>query len=275
MNLMEFRKKLKIRLNILRINCFEKLLFDSTHLIEEFIGFLFSMSFTIVTIIFMTTLFRNVKEIAGYSINDIFVFQLIGQFNFFIINSWSSENMQDMMTSVRSGAFDLILSKPVPSLFYTTFRKIDLLYLLTRMLPALIPYFLLINWSTLNIQASSALAAIIILISGQISLHVFQFMSCVSIFWFGRADDLYSLSWAFEYDLGRNIPYEGITNDFRIIFITIIPVLIPTALTTSVLLQKSDALIGIIIAACSAIFSLVLKNWVWKKALKAYTSASS
>lgn len=275
MKLTEFKSYLAERLYILKINIYEKLLIDLSSTFDNWVNILFSPLFNLIMIIFINVLYSNVHSIASYSKNEMLFFLLIGQINFFGTMLWSTENLYGLTNDVRTGGLDLVLSKPLPSLFYTTFRKIDLLAFLKGVIPPVILLSIVINWSNLSFSMWSILAGAIIIVCGQITLHFFQFFCAMWVFWRGSGEQLVDLSWVFEYNLGRMIPYEGLNFTFRTIFTTIIPVMISTGLTTSVFLGKSPAGLSLVFSILVATASILAKSYLWKLCLRNYSSASS
>ncbi|MEI7604367.1 MAG: ABC-2 family transporter protein [bacterium] len=272
---MGFKDFISERWQIIKINTVETFMLQLSSIFENWIVLITSFFFVIINILFINVLFTNVSTIATYTKDQMILFSLIGNLSFFINIAWSADNMASLIYGVNKGDLDLILSKPLPSLFYVTFRKIDIFLFVKGFVPGAIAYIVIIKWFSLNITFESCLAAIVIFIAGQIALNFFQFLCVIPVFFRGSAEQLMSLSWAFEYNLGRMIPLEGLDKFFRILFITLIPVMISTGLTTSVLLNKSDLLLSILFSIVVSIVFILIKILLWKFALKNYTSASS
>jgi ABC-2 type transport system permease protein len=234
-----------------------------------------SVLYTITTLIYINVLYQKLHLIAGYSQQEMLVFFAIGQVALFTIASFSYDNIIDLIASVNTGGLDLILTKPLPSLFYVSIKNIGLFRILVENIGSLTIMFFFIKWSTLSITFYSFISALIVFVCGLISMHVIQFIAALPVFWIGESSSLLDSTWSFEYNIGRTIPYEGFSAPFQIIFTTLLPSLITTGVTASVLLSKSNPLLMAIYCLAVASFCLIIKNLFWRLALKNYTSASS
>jgi len=103
-------------------------------------------------------------------------------------------------------------------------------------------------------------------------MHVLQFLLAVPAFWLGESNELYSLSWSL-YD--NEIPLEGFSKSVRILLTVILPIMFMTSVSTSVMLQKSSAIMMLGSSLAVAGVFLIIKIAVWKIALRHYSSASS
>lgn len=83
--------------------------------------------YAITYILFVDVIFSNINQFAGYSRNDVLMLMILTQSNFFIMHMWSSPNINTLIENVRNGRFDLILAKPIPSIFYSSIREIRLM----------------------------------------------------------------------------------------------------------------------------------------------------
>ncbi len=146
--------------------------------------------FMVTFLIFVSAIYGNVKSIAGYSYPEMLVFVLIAQINYYLTWSFSLPSVVKLGRGVKTGELDLYLTKPVPHLWFVTFRKIDLVLLVANAVPAMIPliYLLLKNYN-LNIGIDNVLLGIVMIILGQIFLHCFQFILILGAFWSGQMQE--------------------------------------------------------------------------------------
>lgn len=234
-----------------------------------------SFIYTATTVVFINLLYTRVTSIAGYSQGDMFIFYLVGQLSLFTTVQFSFDNILDLITRVNNGGLDLILSKPLPALFYVSTKSLSIFSLLADELPSLLILYFVLQGQNFTILLPNLLAAIFVFICGFLCMHVIQFLSALPVFWIGESRNLLDATWAFEYSVGRIIPYEGFSAPWQFIFSTLIPCLITTGLTTSVLLGKSNALSAIILCTIVTFIALTIKRKMWDIALLNYTSASS
>lgn len=261
-----------IRLRILGINIANTFNIETAYPAENWANILSTLFYVGSYIIFLNVLFGNVKSLAGYSKNDMLFFTFVGQLAFYTAYTWSYENMEQLIESVHRGEMDLLLTKPLPTLFYVCTRKFTVIKLIRDAFLPMLMIGLLINWSDLHLTPIRIVAGFIIFICGQFSVHVIQFMLSVPAFWYGQSGALLRMSYILS---NSDFPLEGLTRYWRALFITLVPIFIPVALSTSVMLGKSPVIKSTIWALTISLFAFFVKAIFWKKALAVYNSASS
>ena len=111
------------------------------------------------------------------------------------------------------------------------------------------------------------------MVCGQLTINAVGFLLALPAFWAGQASDSLNLGVVlFSVD---DPPFEGVPSGLRFALIFVLPVLIPTSLSASVMLGKIPALFGLALAASSAVILVTIKVILWKVAIHNYTSASS
>ncbi len=239
-------------------------------------GNLVSTSIFIITqVLFINIIFYNVTEIAGYNKNEILFFTLVGQFWFYIFVGILLKNLDRFNRNVNTGYLDLILIKPVPSLFYVNFNTMPLLGLLRDALPPTLILASVINWSGLTISLGSLLAGLFIVVLGIICTNCIELIATLPAFWIGESSSLGAVALDFEYSAGHQFPLEGWEEPLKTIFITILPVGLSSGLGSSVMLAKTSPFPAVFIAIFATGLFLFLRSFLWHKALNHYSSASS
>lgn len=231
-----------------------------------------TIAFTLSYLLFVTVIYANVRSLAGFSRDQMLFLLLFIQVNFYLLWGWCHNNISRLVEDVNRGNFDLLLVKPLPSLFYASTRTISLLPQLRDGLPALSCIVISINWHNISVSPVALLAGIVICTAGQLAMNGFLFLLALPVFWFGQASDLTSLGLSFS---GTELPYGGIEPRLRLFLTLIIPTLVPASLSVAVMLGKFSLLEGLCIALFAAILLQTCKAVVWKQALRSYTSASS
>jgi ABC-type uncharacterized transport system permease subunit len=183
--------------------------------------------------------------------------------------------VRDLVESVNSGQLDLILTKPIPALFFTSFKILDVFLVIRDYLVSIIAIVSIINWSNLNIQPQNLLIGGIILILGYIISEVVHFLSALPVFWFGESSGLIDLFYYIQFDFVTSIPFEGFSKFFQLLFIYAIPLLISSGLATAVILGFIDGVAILPVVVLITIVSLLVKFIAWRVALRNYTSASN
>lgn len=272
MKLLEFKNLIKERFDILRINIINTYQIETAFIGNNWGNMLSTLFYTLSYILFINVIFANVRTFAGYSKNEILFLTLIGQLSFFFIWMFSITNAKELIQDVNSGNLDMILTKPLPSLFYVSTKKISFIGFLRDGFATIAILCFLINWTNLNLNLVNLISGIIIFIFGQIAFNGFQFLFALPVFWFGESTSIHVVSYSF---VDSSVPYEGYTKVLRLIFSTIMPVLITSLISTSVMLGKSNPMIMTPLAVIIGITFLFIKSAAWRFALKNYTSASS
>ena len=262
------------RLNILLANIQYTFRQETAHWANNWGNIFSTIFYTVSQILFIEVLFSNVKDIAGYSRDQLLLFMFIGQVGFYV--SWVIHgNLDELIVAVNKGSLDALLIRPVPALFYITFKKVKIFSMLRDCIPSMVILGLVINWSSLNLNLANFAAGLAIALMGIVCTHVMHLLATLPVFWLGESSSILELSENIEYNIGKVIPLEGFGKNFKIIFSTIIPVLISAGISTSVALGKSNALTFLGAVFLVTVLALFVRQYAWNKAIMVYTSASS
>jgi ABC-2 type transport system permease protein len=272
---LEFKSEINLRWEILKANVKFRFQQDLAYAANNWAEAVSTMFYTLSLLLFAKIIYSNVNTVAGYDYDEMLFFFLIGQFTYYV--SWiiTKGNLYQFIPDVNKGNLDMILTKPVPALFYLMTRNIGILSLFTDGLPSLFAIILAITWQNIHISLFGALIGIFIWFLGLIILHVFMVLSALPVFWLGESEGIMSLADSVTSSAGNTIPLEGYGPKLRFALSTIIPVVIATEFTTSAILLKSNGLILLISNFAIAVIFLYVQNRAWQLALKNYTSASS
>ena len=231
-----------------------------------------TIMYTLTYLVFIHVIFANTRTLAGYSKDEMLLLLFVIQVNFYLIQMWSYNNVIRMVDDVNMGSFDMLLTKPLPALYYSSIRSVNVLTTLRDGIPSLTLFALAITWSNLHTSFVGVLAGAVIVLLGQLAMNVFFFLLGVPVFWFGQSADLLGIGYSF---MSVNLPYEGVGRGLRLALTSFVPCLLASGLAVSVMIGKSDAINGLAYAALIAGCALLVKIGVWKMALRSYTSASS
>ncbi len=272
MRLSEYKNKLSVYVDVLVVNTINSWQIDTAYFMTKWLKVVLFMVYNVSLIIFVSVLFTKVDSIAGYSRNEMFFLIFMGQVAHCTARLWDMGNILSMITDVNRGDLDLVLAKPLPSLFYVTFKNISVIDFLKEGVPTIAIFAQLVNWRTLAIIPVNLFAGFIVLFMGQVIFHVFEFAFALSVFWIGESREVFYFSRNFT---EQDIPFEGYPNFLKAIFTTIIPIAITGGLSSSVTLGKTPALQSLAILAVILLFAVLIKVKLWNMALRHYTSASS
>ena len=274
MKLLEFKQELIQKILLAKAIAIYTFQEETAHWANAWAHVLSTFFYMFSMVLFIGAVYSNVDLIAGYTKNEMLLFLLIAQTTYYI--SWVVYgNLTDLVDNVNNGNLDLILVKPISSLFYVTFRKLRVFRVVMDGVPPIIFLVLAINWNILDISLIPLLSGVVLSILGVVCSLSFHFLAALPVFWVGEARNIIEFSAHSEYNIGKIIPLEAFRKDFKFLFSTIFPFLISTGFSTSVILGKSQVVPILLWGLAVTIIILFIRQVAWNKALKVYTSASS
>lgn len=264
---------MKYLLQIIKINVINTFQHETAYFSENWGNLLSTLFYTGTTLIFVDALYSNIKMLAGYTKNEMIFLLLIGQLSFYFGWGISFSNIEKLNNDVRKGMLDFVLIKPVPSLFFITFRWIPIMSILRDCGPTLLVIISLIHWDELIFTNSGIIFGTFIFLCGQVLWFCMQLLLALPAFWLGNASEINSIS--YNLTESQNLPYEGYTKFLKVFFTTVVPITVAASLSASVMLGKSNGLFMSITSSIITIIFALIINYLWKIALRNYTSASS
>lgn len=275
MNLLEFKSAVRLRWKITTASVLFSAKESLAYVGNNYGSLASTVFYTITYLMFITVLYGNVKTLAGYTYPEMLLFIFFTQLNFYFTWIFSRDNIDSLTKSVNTGELDLVLSKPIPALWFVSSRRININELLFSAAPAMIPLIILLtlNMSGISINKSGLFLAFVCLIFAQIMVHCFQFIISLTCFWTGEGK--YINNAAMELSTFGEIPWEGYPGWFKIIGTTLIPCLVGAGITTSLALGKTTNYLIVVFLFFMTVSFIGLKILAWKFALKHYSSASS
>jgi ABC-2 type transport system permease protein len=222
-------------------------------------------------ILFPLALFDQVPTLAGYSRGEVLL--LFAVFNIIDVLAQLTwfRGLDTLKYLVRFGELDFVLSKPISPLFYVGFRVIDYFDLLT--VPGAIA-FLVYAFSQLETPLTGG--AILVGIFLFILANIVAFCICLAL----TSINLYSSEFESGLWLYRHLsnvsrlPPEVFARSVQFFLTFIFPMFVVINFPSRGLLGLlSPALVGWAVVA--TILWLFFSVWVWRRALRYYTSASS
>ncbi len=264
---------MRYRLNILWANIVNTFRRETAYFSQNWSNFFSTVFYTLAMVVFVDVLFSNITTLAGYSREEMLFMVFIGQVAYYFGWGVFGINGERLNEDINNGSFDFVLVRPAPPLFFVLFRNISIIGTLRDSLANILVISFLINWTTLHITLSSIVLGSVVFIAGQIIWQYIRVGLVFPAFWFGSAKNIMSIS--YELTETHNLPLEGYPQSLRILFTTLIPTIIVSAMAGSVILNKSNGLImaGWAIAVTVALSFVFV--WAWNSALKHYSSASS
>lgn len=275
MKLLEFKESIKERFVLLKANTVFTAQRELAYAGNNWASLLSTFAYTISVLIFIRVIYSNVQTIAGYSYNQMLLYFFVYQVTYYANQLFTYRNLDDLIPDVNNGNLDMVLMKPVPSLFYLMTRTISVVSIFTDAIPPILAIIFSINWHSLSFSPLVLVIGILVWILGLISLHVFQILSALPVFWFGESENILDLASTTSAASGTMIPLEGYNQNLQRLLGTLIPMLIASGFTTSIILNKSNPFFLLLWASIVAFIAILIRNIAWRLALKHYTSASS
>jgi len=275
MKLSEFSKTIYQRWQIFKANNKFAIQKEMAYAGNNWAGVISTTFYTLSMLLFVDILFGNTKQIAGYNQNQMLFFFFMAQLTYYLNWYTSVKNLFEMARDVNQGNLDMILIKPIPTLFYLTSRNIGGFSLLVDAVPPTLAIVFTINWPALLIHPANLIYGSLIFIFGLICIHVFQFLAAIPVFWLGESESIVDLAVFATSGSGTMIPLEGYSINLQRFLGTIIPMLITTAFSTSVILGKGDPIYYFIWSFVATLVAIIIRKKAWNFAIKNYTSASS
>lgn len=262
--------KLRRRVRLLRVLVKVNWQQETAYFGNTFAAVITPLMYCLSFLLFFSVLFQSVDSVAGYSRNEMFFLIFVGQLSFYSYNFWTS-GVDELDTLVNTGALDHVLVRPLPAMFYVTVHKIRPLSGLVNFLGPLFPVWLVVDWGSLDLHWQYLAPVTLIFLAGVFLYQQFQFLTSSICFWTGRSKQanliVYSAS-------SQEIPLEGFNSGARRLFLGAVPVFFSSVVVSVMLGRSSPAFWGGVALAVLAVFSL-LKKFIWRMAVRRYSSASS
>lgn len=264
---------MRLRFKVLYINLVNTFHRDTAFFAENWSNVLSTLLYTATSVAVVQAIFTNIDSIGGFDRNDVYFLMLVGQVAFYLQSRITYFPALEFSEEINRGQLDFYLTKPVPHKFFIYTKSISFLIMLRDAIPPLIPVLWLIDWSALQLTPMNLLVGSIIFILGIVIDHCLIFLLSLSSIWSGSAT--YTLNFFWGERTETKLPYESLYSWFQLLVFAMLPAFIVATLSASVMLGESPAGIRLFQVLIATIGWLMLHNYVWRKAVRAYSSASS
>jgi ABC-2 type transport system permease protein len=249
-----------------------------------------SLSWLLMNLGFYLIVFYHVKSIGvdtGWGRNEFFVFLATTWLINSIIQAFLMPNAQEFSELIRTGGLDFALLKPIDTQFLISFRRVEWSSLSNFVLGLIILTYALFQlasrtdpvwqWSWLGLALYFLYIACGVLL-------MYSLMICLAAtsIWLGRNQSLYDF-WFYITNFSRypmEIYQGGWGLPLWFTFTFIVPVLVvvnvPARLLAQPLVPRQNWEWGLAgFAILATLVALVGSRWVFNRALRSYSSASS
>ncbi len=220
---------------------------------------------------FFSGLFAVVQTIGGYAKGEVLFFFAVMNLMDILIQLLWFRGMTDLQRVVRTGEFDAVLTKPMSPLFWTSFRILDFMDLVTVPVAVGILAYAM-HLLPVPLAPGALVLGSILVVLGLIVAYAVNLAVASLTFWTTELDQAW---WIFR-DLTyvTRFPTDIFPRLVQTLFIFIVPIFVIVVFPAKGFLGiLSPALIGWAFAAAALFLSLAL--FIWRTAIRHYTSASS
>lgn len=239
---------------------------------------------------FYLIVFRHVKSIGvatGWGLNEFYVFLATTWLINSLVQAFLMPNAQEFSELIRTGGLDFALLKPIDTQFLISFRKVEWSSLSNFFLGLIILIYAMVRLSsradpTWSIGPVVLLLYLVFIVCGVVLLYSLMICLAATSIWLGRNQSLYDF-WFYITNFSR-YPMEIYQSGWGLPlwygFTFVIPVLVvvnvPARLLAQPLAPRQPWEWGLVaFAFVATIASVFLSRWVFQRALRSYTSASS
>jgi ABC-2 type transport system permease protein len=266
-------KRLRYYLRILWLNTKFSGMWYLQFRVSLTIGILVELAYHAVLLAFFQIVYANVPSLGGLTYMEMLFFTgvviVISEF-------WSSfvfaDGIRTLPEIIKDGGLDILLLKPVHSLFYVSFRHPYLPGFLSAL-----PGFFLIGYALTQLQFEwnilHVLASLFILICGMIISYSVMVLISSLTFVFINAESLPRFAANITFEFGQ-YPHKIYTGFVEKIFTFIIPIIFIFSVPATTFLHGPE-LQYLIIAPILAVLFLSVTIFTWNRLIRNYTSASS
>lgn len=234
-------------------------------------GLLVDLGHVLITIVFFNILYRNVTEVAGWDYHEMLVFLGMHIFSSFaVLNTVSILNLRTLPEKIKNGAVDLVLVKPLSSMFVLSFEKPYLVGFLSA-LPGVYLIYYGFSHSGHSLSILGVFIATLVFICGYVIAASIQIMMASVSFRWINATTLPKISEKMFTNFKANprLVYQGMT---RVVFTFVFPAVFMASVPAEFLLGEIGIeWLGLAFLMASIFMILTVK--VWNFMIRGYTSA--
>ena len=222
-------------------------------------------------LIVLGLVFGQTSNLGGWSQSELLAVMGVHILMGGIINTAIQPNMERLMTDVREGTLDFILTKPEDAQVMISVREFRIWQAVDIVVGGIV-LAIAVSQLQAGIGVGHALVFALTLFLGAVMIYCFWLLVTTAAFWVIRMDELHEL---FEglYQSGR-WPVTIYPGWLRISLTFLVPigfaVTVPAEALTSRLTVETLAL-----AAAFALVLFLVTRWFWRLGLKSYSGASA
>ncbi len=214
-------------------------------------------------------IFLNTESVAGWSEGETLI--LVGSFTIIwaLLNGLCYDNLSELPLQIQKGTFDLVLTKPVDSQFFSSTRRLALPEL-ARVVGSVLVVLYGVQAAGLRPSSGQVVLYLLLMACGLVILYSIYAMLMTVAFWLVRIQNLDVVLWStvtiarYPIDIFSRVP--------RFLFTFIVPLAFLSTVPARALRGILDApmvAVGVLFAVGLAVASRLF----WRFALRFYSSA--
>ena len=251
----------------LRVNLGRAMAYRADFLVEG----VMALAWMVVVLVPLVVLFDQRSMVAGWDEPSALIVVAYFAAIRAVLEGAVSPSLVELVERIRNGAFDYVLLKPADAQFLISvarqepWKVIDVVWAIGLAVYAF--------WLRGAPPSSADIAlGIAMFASGVVAMYALWIVCAAASFWVVRLDNLIHLLEAI-FDTAR-WPIQVFRGVWRLLFTFIIPLAIITTYPAMALLGRLDAHTALACVAGSLVM-VAVSRYVWRVAIRSYTSASS
>lgn len=262
-----FKMYLRVLREFLRAAMVEEIEYRS-HFVSNLLTTLFGVVMALLTV---QVFFYQTRSLGGWGFYEVLI--LLGIYNMLqgFVDMILRPNIGRIVQHIRTGTLDFILTKPIDSQFFISFRHI-VFWKMFDILMGLVIVGIGAYGTGIRITASGVLLFAVLLLASVVTLYSMWMGVMTLSFWFVKVENI-SFLFSALFETGR-YPVQLYKGWLRVLLTYVFPVAVLTTFPAASLIGKfapGQVWISVVIAAVT----FGLTRLFWKKALRFYQSASS
>jgi ABC-2 type transport system permease protein len=221
-------------------------------------------------ILLLWAMFQQVDSVGGWSFDQVLVLVGIVYTIEFVVEVWFWPSLNPISGYVRKGEFDLLLLKPVSSQFLVTFRYLQVLEISGLFIGVAV---IAIGMDRLGTVSAANILLLIVFLAVAITIIYSLYLALSTLaFYFTRIEEVASIIWL--HSTAGSFPVSAYPGWARVLFTFILPV----AFVTNVPAEAATGRLTWDWALGSLAFAVAVfagATWLWRRAIRNYSSASS
>lgn len=239
--------------------------------IDFFFRILMDIIYYAVNILFFKVLYLHTPMLAGWDEQQIMIFVS----SYIMVDAISmtvfSSNMWWLPYHINKGELDFHLIRPVSPLFFLSFKEFSANSFVNLILAVAIFAYSLINY-THPYTTGEVLLLIALIINGTLIYYLCQMLMILPVFWTQSSKGFMDLF--FSMGIAMERPDRIFKGWLRVLFTVFLPFALIASFPARLFIEKFDWNTFLHLIAVSAGLWIVML-FIWRKGLRAYSSASS